>query len=395
VTKNKLLFLIDRIEAGGAERQMLKVAELYSNTHDIHIASLHTPDNKMLESIYDKDFKYHDLTNGSSKSSILARIFNYIFFIYQFRSLCKTLNCKKVISFLEWSNVINIISTVNLNINSLLNVRNYLSIQYGSRGRHILFLAKLILKFFYNRSDAVYCNSCAIKQDLSKNFKVKPELINVLYNIYDIKELHEKSMLPIPEENVDLLNTLGRIFFSCGRIVEQKRMLSLAKSFEFYVNMTGNFDDKLIIMGSGELKSELKEYVSNAKSEIILIEHDNNPYPYFKKADFFVLNSSFEGFPNVLSEAVILDCYPISVDCLSGPREIISNFKCVDYDAEINDVNHFESGTLVRQSEDNSTKNIHLVNALADCAELQLSSVKLKSKLLDSNFGKSQWQSIL
>ena len=53
--------------------------------------------------------------------------------------------------------------------------------------------------------------------------------------------------------------------------------------------------------------------------------YTSNPFPYVKHALFTVLTSRFEGFPMTLSESLFLETPIVSVDCKSGPNEIIVN----------------------------------------------------------------------
>jgi glycosyltransferase involved in cell wall biosynthesis len=50
----------------------------------------------------------------------------------------------------------------------------------------------------------------------------------------------------------------------------------------------------------------------------------DNPYPYFKNADFYILSSRYEGFPTVLFEAITLKKKIISTE-VSGANEMLNN----------------------------------------------------------------------
>jgi len=52
-----------------------------------------------------------------------------------------------------------------------------------------------------------------------------------------------------------------------------------------------------------------------------------NPLKYFARADVFVLSSLVEGMPNVLVEAMMSGCTPVSTDCPTGPRELLQGGK--------------------------------------------------------------------
>ena len=53
----------------------------------------------------------------------------------------------------------------------------------------------------------------------------------------------------------------------------------------------------------------------------------DNPYPWFKVADLFVLSSDYEGFGLVLAEALICGVPILSTNCEHGPSEILDNGK--------------------------------------------------------------------
>ena len=114
------------------------------------------------------------------------------------------------------------------------------------------------------------------------------------------------------------------VIMGMGRLTYQKDFETLIKAF-FYVNK--RLDSRLLILGEGELKKQLEELSINLgiREKIDFLGFKNNPYPYLKKADLFVLSSRWEGSPNALVEALALGTPVVSTDCESGPREILKN----------------------------------------------------------------------
>ena len=53
----------------------------------------------------------------------------------------------------------------------------------------------------------------------------------------------------------------------------------------------------------------------------------NNPYAFLANTTVFVLSSDYEGLAGVVIEALACGAPVVSVDCQSGPREILHNGK--------------------------------------------------------------------
>ncbi len=65
----------------------------------------------------------------------------------------------------------------------------------------------------------------------------------------------------------------------------------------------------------------------NLENSVFLLGNVNNPLKYFLRADVFVLASSVEGLPNVLVEAMLCGCTPVSTNCPTGPKEVLQDGK--------------------------------------------------------------------
>ena len=93
---------------------------------------------------------------------------------------------------------------------------------------------------------------------------------------------------------------------------------------------------KLIVIGSGSEKKKLNNFVvkNNLEKNVVFPGYINQN-KFMKNCKIFILNSFFEGLPNVLIEALNYKRPIISTNCLSGPIEILNNGK-YGYLTEVN-----------------------------------------------------------
>ena len=61
------------------------------------------------------------------------------------------------------------------------------------------------------------------------------------------------------------------------------------------------------------------------EKNVKLAGYKKNVYPYYRKADLFILSSLYEGLPNTLIEANYFNLKIISSNCKTGPKEILKS----------------------------------------------------------------------
>lgn len=131
---------------------------------------------------------------------------------------------------------------------------------------------------------------------------------------------------PIPQAILDIKRhpSMGekRCLLAVGRLSEEKQFGMLINAFSRLVQRYPNWS--LRILGDGPLRPLLKQQISDLKLDchVELPGRTANIGNELVGADAFVLTSRFEGFPNVLLEAMAVGLPCVTFDCPSGPREI-------------------------------------------------------------------------
>lgn len=109
-----------------------------------------------------------------------------------------------------------------------------------------------------------------------------------------------------------------------GRLVPQKGFDLLLQAFS---QIKQKYPDwTLTILGEGELRQKLEALRDHLglSEDVFFPGQVKNPHDYLKRADLFVLSSRYEGFPNVLCEAMACGLPVIATNCSSGSiQEII------------------------------------------------------------------------
>jgi exopolysaccharide biosynthesis WecB/TagA/CpsF family protein len=118
-----------------------------------------------------------------------------------------------------------------------------------------------------------------------------------------------------------LIRPPGRVFVFAGRLVAQKDPETLLRAFA----LVNDPDARLIILGEGPLRSALMALAARLwiATRVYFAGFQANPLPWIVRADALVLPSLYEGFGNVIVEALACGTPVIATDCPSGPAEIL------------------------------------------------------------------------
>lgn len=132
-----------------------------------------------------------------------------------------------------------------------------------------------------------------------------------------------------------------KIVLNIGRLTSDKQQILLLKIWN-ELHKDNDLDGwRLIIVGKGEEEKKLRDYISLNKLENVveIMEPTKNIELVYKEASIFAFTSRYEGFGMVLLEAMSYGIPCVSFDCPSGPRDIvkdnINGFLVPCYDAKI------------------------------------------------------------
>lgn len=255
----------------------------------------------------------------------------------------------------------------------IISIRTNLTVEYDeSSNIKKKLLYPFISRILYRKADKVVAVSEGVANDASTFLKIPINKINVIYN-----PILDNNLLELSDEQVQhrwLNDESNKVVLSVGRLVKQKDLKTLIQAYKTTKNNIENL--KLLIIGEGPEREYLQKEIFNNKleSDVEILGFVQNPYSYMKQADLFVLSSKWEGFGNVLVEALSTGVPVLSTDCPSGPSEILGNGKFGSL-AEVGNINDL-SKLMLLELANNDTYKIELRKKRAKKFSVEESKIK-------------------
>jgi glycosyltransferase involved in cell wall biosynthesis len=178
-----------------------------------------------------------------------------------------------------------------------------------------------MLKKAYASADGIIANSKDVMLSLAEKRWVSPERLFAIDNPVLTKSFYAKAAEVVPDPWLE--DQEIPVIITIGRLQKMKAHETLIKAFKIVKNRV---NCRLLIIGEGEEYAHLQELIDKLEltASVRLTGGMVNPYPYLKAAEVFVLTSLYEGFGNVLVEALSLGKKVVATNCVGGPAYILN-----------------------------------------------------------------------
>ena len=323
--KKKILILTeDLIFGGGTQRFTSLIASRLSEKFNVFILTFYDYENR-----YHFEGKYYSLREnfGLFTRIISSLRINQLIRPMRIFMKIKSISPDIIISITDFTNVFTIVTKLmfHIKIPLIISIRNNPILKYKKTNRIFNILIKLLYPL--RVVDKVVTVSKRIQVILEKFYRLKRSKLITIYNGVEIEKIRENQM-DIIKNYREVFNNSNLIkFVNVGRLIDAKGHKYLIEAF--YKTKKEIPNSILIIIGEGPLRYKLKKLIKKKRLEndIILLGLQKNPHKFLAQSDIFVLSSLYEGFPNVLLEALANGLPVISTNCESGPYEILDGNK--------------------------------------------------------------------
>lgn len=314
----KIVIGITSLGFGGAEKVLVDIVNKLVDNYEITIFTLYKEGNFELQ--LDKRVKIISMYNNSYKEfSILKKL------MISFKMVNKR-NRKKIyntyikdkfeveVAFLEGP--ITWIFSTKSKSKKIAWIHNDIEEVFGKGFKS--FLKQKLNKKCYNLFRELVFVSNANLEKFKKYFPNNKVKKTVIYNYLNQEKVLEKAnSLEVKLESPS--------FLQVSRLVNQKGVERLVNVHNKLIKAGYKFHTYVI--GDGDLKEKIETLINNynIKDTFHLLGVKENPYPYMKAADYFMLTSYYEGYPLVLLEAKALNKFIMITD--TAAREVLINYQ--------------------------------------------------------------------
>lgn len=199
----------------------------------------------------------------------------------------------------------------------VLGIQNNFSVGMAAAPLHVRRLLRPLYLRAYAGADHVIALSRGVAEDLSRQIPGIAARTSVVYNAGMDAELEQRAAEPLPEPR-----SAAPLIVACGRLVPQKDFATLLGALPLLATRPA---PELWLLGEGPLEAELRARARalGVAERVRFLGFRENPFSFMAAADVLALSSRWEGFANVIVEALACGTPVVATDCPYGPSEIL------------------------------------------------------------------------
>lgn len=298
--RKRIMLVTPMLHQGGFERICVLTAKLLKDRYDVYLAVFSTQD-----IFYDVEgLQLIDLRLGAARGS-LGKLANICRRVRRLRQLKKELCIDISYSFGTTANIANVLSK-GRDV-TWAGIRGYSAL--SDRGARLIF----------RRADCVISCTRTMEAEINRVFGTKKS--ETLYNPCDLAQI--AALLDTGRSGMEKEPESGPLIVSMGREDDLKGFWHLIRSFAVVKGAVA--DARLMIIGEGSYAEYRKLAGDLGIADAVCFTGAlRNPFPLLARADVYALTSQSEGFPNALIEAMACGTPCVSVNCKTGPAEILT-----------------------------------------------------------------------
>ncbi len=363
IGKKRIMLITPMLHQGGFERICVFTARLLKDLYDVYLVVFSTKD-----IFYDvSGLHLIDLDLGAAEGKA-GKAVNLYRRVKRLKNLKKELGIDITYSFGTTANLANVLSKGK--DTTWAGIRGYNAL--SDRGAGLIF----------RRADCVVSCTRIMEDEINSAFRTKRSC--TLYNPCSLEEIRELSRRETDEGTEgrwkDFVNRRGALIVSMGREDDLKGFWHLLKCFAVVKREIP--DARLMIIGDGSYAEyrKLAEDLGIMES-VCFTGALKNPFPLLARADVYALTSVSEGFPNAMIEAMVCGVPCISVNCKTGPSEILQEDHTVCLDRH--KVYHADYGILAPIFEGEKDLNADTITAEEEIFAQELKNILTDRALYD------------
>lgn len=313
-SKHRIAFFLPSLDGGGAERVMVTVANGFAaRGHKVDLVLA------QVEGSYLKDVSKCVRVVGLNTSRVITSLPGLIRYLRRERPAA-------LLSAMGHTNVVALAARMLARVSTRIVVSEHANYS-TSRANANTWRSRVMIHFLriaYPRANGIVAVSSGVADDLAAAVRIPRSTIKVIYNPVVSDSL--RLLAQQKAEHPWLSSGHQPVVLGVGRLSAQKDFPTLIKAFARLCKIK---ESRLIILGEGSLRSEIEALIHKLGLDnlVALPGFVVNPFAYMRASDVLVLSSAWEGFGNVLAEAMGCGTAVISTDCPSGPAEILEDGK--------------------------------------------------------------------